>query len=276
MSLDDYKKNAKEYFKNFQNMDDQAKKNLIGFLIAGALMIAPVGIMVHYNHKASAVSQIVQNNNNEAKNLINKASAKEKYAKVQLDNQPQTQRKVEQQVQKIIKAQKVLFNPDSSQNELRETQAFMVDASDGDILNNPDKALAPFSAMKTRALEIKASYSPTYSVYQKSIHVVLEFSYHNQPVFYTDCLMNVKNQKLTNLIGYTTKWTDYYSYNPKSIDDELRYENAKTKKEKAAAKKALKESKTHRAKSEKPKKKTAKKDQKKPDKKKKAGKKAKK
>lgn len=212
MSLKDFKDNAKDYLDQIRSMPYEAKRGAIIVAVCGALMVVPLIAMHHYTTLADHNTRVVQVNKAEARDLIKHASGQQKYAKMRLKNQKQTQAEIDHNVKTFIKAQKVLMNyqiknttvtNDEHDEALQQTRKLITQYN---ILGDPDDGLMIFSNDATD-LKITTSMSSSYSIFQKDIHIVFHLSYQNKPVYIVDSTYNIKDQVFTTFTPYSTTYT---------------------------------------------------------------------
>ena len=212
MSLEDFKDNAKDYLDQIRSMPYEAKRGTVIVVVCGALMAVPLIAMHHYTTLADHNNRVAQVNKAEARDLIKHASGQQKYAKMRLKNQKQTQAEIDHNVKTFIKAQKVLMNyqvknttvtSDERDEALQQTRKLITQYN---ILGDPDDGLMIFSN-DAKDLKITTSMSSSYSVFQKDIHIVFHLSYQNKPVYIVDSTYNIKDQVFTNFTPYSTTYT---------------------------------------------------------------------
>lgn len=252
------------YWTLIRDSSPEAKRGVFVIFVALALIITPFSISHHYNQIATTDQIKAKNNYNEAKQLNAKAQQKVKTAKYRLKNQAQMQKDIEKHMDDFQKAELTLMQYKTKHNNITPDQAAAAQDTiskmvpNTHILNDPDNYLiAPIG--RTNGLTMNISYSPSFSVYQDHIDVIIhligKMDRGTKPVYIVKGLYNIKNNQFDDFNYYTTKYAvNFYNGQDQSVNDqhmtlkqqiaqERKIQEAKEKAEKAklAKEKAAKE-----------------------------------
>lgn len=249
--FDDLKNNLHDYFSQFK-FNGENVQGLIFMLIGLIMFISPMLAIHHYSKQINQYQADTVRNNNAARDLTNKAHQKVKYAKIQEMNAPQTQKKINEQVDQIVKAQTTMIQyqekrikNEDDKNKANTIMSRVLDDNAPLTKTNGMLLMAPFVYGNTTDITVKAGYTPQYSITQTHIHLMFKYLYKNKyPIYLTDATYNLKDHKIDNIMAYQTKNTTIYVINPSSVgvtESEYKARQQKAKKAKEEAKKKKQE-----------------------------------
>lgn len=233
----------KDTMDKIKNAPYEAKRGAIIGAICIAVSVAPFAVMHHYSNKANNYMQITNQNNEQIKKLQNKTQKKVKTAKVRLLNAPQTQKKIEKNVEEVSSLQlqilKYVQNPKKySTQDKQDAYLKMQKFVNSNALLTTDGLIMPMQS--ANGITINASYQPSFSVTDDNIEVMFHYYYHNKPIYIIDGIYNLASDKFTGFGTYGTSYTYMYMRNPKSLDENKVAKNHKvTAKEKESISKKV-------------------------------------
>lgn len=210
--------NIKDYLAQFSFLDDPEKRrNLLILIVCVVIMFIPL----HLGHKWNKLAQenviAVKQNQAQMKKLDKYADQHIKVAKVRLNNQSQLQKKIETNVNNFADAQTVLNDYQQKNTKIstdeRDKAIDIVknSISSTDILPNPEHYSILYPGGFTGGLSIAISYSPSFSVYSKTITVVFHYNAGKLPIYIVDATYDLSSNKFVDFVVNQTGYTYRYS-----------------------------------------------------------------
>lgn len=228
MSLDD----IKDYLSEFKDISYETKRGLVILSIGLVAFAAPIGIMHHYDKLADQNNALAKNHQIEASKIEKKATKELGYRKVQLKNQPQTQKHIESQVQDIIKAQKVILaykrkDKKTTKNMYNDALVVMTkNLSSMDLLGDPEEGLF-IDVDRNQDLDVEVSYQPSYSVKDKYIDIVFHYTHKGNELYTILAKYSLVDEKIVGIQYFTTNNAYFYEANDLHGSDKKSWLNRK-------------------------------------------------
>lgn len=228
MSLDD----IKDYLSEFKDISYETKRGLVILGIGLVAFAAPIGIMHHYDKLADQNNTLAKNHQVEASNIEKKATKELSYRKVQLKNQPQTQKHIESQVRDIIKAQKTILaykrkDKKTTKNMYNDALVVMTkNLSSMDLLGDPEEGLF-IDIDRNQDLDVEVSYQPSYSVKNKYIDIVFHYTHKGKELYTILAKYSLVDEKIVGVQYFTTNNAYFYEANDLHGTDKKSWLNRK-------------------------------------------------